>query len=120
MPDRTTIVLPADLKERAVAQARLNGVSFAEFLRTAVEKELASNKTPSGAKTGDPFLDNLTIYDDGGPTDWSTRVDELVYGVVEDEFRGHRRISRAPSRKRSFSRRSHKTVAKARPASRDK
>ena len=34
---RTTIVLPASLKKRSVDKARAEGISFAEFVRNAVE-----------------------------------------------------------------------------------
>jgi hypothetical protein len=81
MPDRTTIVLPPLLKQRAVSQARVQGISFAEFVRRAVEKQVtAPAKGRAKRKTGDPFLDSLVTFDDGGPPDLSTRVDEIVYG----------------------------------------
>ena len=76
MPDRTTVVFPPELKQRAVLRARAEGISFGELVRRAVEKQLASaskksSKVPwkSGSrKTGDPFWDNLRTFDDGGPT----------------------------------------------------
>jgi hypothetical protein len=88
MPDRTTIVLPPLLKQRAISRARVLGISFAEFVRQAVEKQLASptdkvTKVPwkrGSRKTGDPFWDNLRTFDDGGPTDLSVRHDDYIYG----------------------------------------
>jgi hypothetical protein len=82
MPDRTTIVLPPELKRRAVSRARHQGISFGEFVRRAVEKQLTApaKSRVKRKKTGDPFLDNLVTFDDGGPPDLSTRVDEIVYG----------------------------------------
>jgi hypothetical protein len=82
MPDRTTVVLPPELKRRAVSRARHQGISFGEFVRRAVEKQLT---TPTKSrvkrkKTGDPFLDSLVTFDDGGSPDLSTRIDEIVYG----------------------------------------
>ena len=80
MPERTTVVLPAPLKQRAVARAREQGISFGEFVRRAVEEMLTT--PPRGAtrkKTGDPFWDNLKIYE-GGPTDASIRHDDYLYG----------------------------------------
>ena len=80
MPDRTTIVLPPLLKQRAVLRARVQGISFAEFVRRAVEKQVtAPMKGRAKKKTGDPFWDNLKTFDDDGPTDLSTRIDELLY-----------------------------------------
>jgi hypothetical protein len=81
MPERTTVVLPAPLKERAVARAREQGISFGEFVRRAVEKVVTV--PPRGAaarKTGDPFWDNLKTYDGGGPRDVAAHHDEYLYG----------------------------------------
>src|SRR5262249_52183207 len=44
-------------------------------------------------------------YGDEGPADWSICVDQIVYGDLEYELRGDRRVSRVPSPKRSASRR---------------
>jgi hypothetical protein len=88
MPNRTTIVLPPLLKQRAVLRARVQGISFAEFVRRAVEKQVtAPAKVPTkvpwkrgSRKTGDPFWDNLKTFDDDGPTDLSVRHDDYIYG----------------------------------------
>ena len=83
MPDRTTIVMPLPLKAKAVARARQQGISFGEFVRQAVEKQLAvSAKAGSRTKkkTGDPFWDNLVAYDDDGPADLAARHDDYLYG----------------------------------------
>jgi hypothetical protein len=80
MPDRTTVVLPRPLKQRAVARAREEGISFGEFVRRAVENMLtAPLHGTSGKKTGDPFWDNLRVYD-GGPEDAAARHDDYLYG----------------------------------------
>ena len=80
MPDRTTIVLPPLLKQRAVASAREQGISFGEFVRRALENTLtASARRVSRKKTGDPFWDNLKFYD-GGPADMAARHDDYLYG----------------------------------------
>ena len=118
MPDRTTIVLSPYLKERAVACAREEGISFAEFVRRAVEQKLEPRRG-AGEKTGNSFLDNLVTFEDDGPADLSTRVDEIVYGALEDELRGYRRVSGASSKKRSVSRGGRPLVAKPRPSSRN-
>jgi hypothetical protein len=80
MPERTTVVLPAPLKQRAVASAREQGISFGEFVRRAVEKMLtAPPRGTARKKTGDPFWDNLKVYE-GGPPDVAARHDEYLYG----------------------------------------
>ncbi len=76
---RTTVVLPDPLKQRAVARAREQGISFGEFVRRAVEKMLsAPPRGDNRKKTGDPFWDNLEIYD-GGPSDAAARHDHYLY-----------------------------------------
>lgn len=47
-------------------------------------------KSAAGDRTGDPFLDYLKTFKDDGSTDWSTRVDKLLYGALGDESRGQR------------------------------
>jgi ribosomal protein L13 len=79
MPERTTVVLPGPLKERAVARAREQGISFGEFVRRAVENMLTPPRGTGRKKTGDPFWDNLKAYD-GGPEDSAARHDDHLYG----------------------------------------
>lgn len=80
MPERTTVVLPGPLKQRAVNRAREQGISFGEFVRRAVENMLtAPPRGRSRKKTGDPFWDNLKVYD-GGPSDLAARHDDYLYG----------------------------------------
>jgi hypothetical protein len=80
MPERTTVVLPAPLKQRAVARAREQGISFGEFVRRSVEKMLTAPPRGTGRKkAADPFWDNLKVYD-GGPADLAARHDDYLYG----------------------------------------
>ena len=81
MLQRTTVVFSPIIKARAKARAREEGISFGEYVRRVVEKDLAHTKRRKGKKTGDPFWDNLVIYDDpDGPTDASVRHDDYIYG----------------------------------------
>ncbi len=80
MSDRTTVVLPARLKERAVTRAREQKISFGEFLRRAVERQLAEPPRGKAKKTGDPFWDHLIAYDDDGPADLAACHDDYLYG----------------------------------------
>jgi hypothetical protein len=80
MAERTTVVLPGPLKERAIARAREQGISFGEFVRRAIENMLTA--PPRGTvrkKAGDPFWDNLRVYE-GGPEDSAARHDHYLYG----------------------------------------
>ena len=80
MIERTTVVLPGPLKQRAVARAREQGISFGEFVRRAVEEMLtAPARGTARKKTGDPFWDNLKIYH-GGRVDLAARHDDYLYG----------------------------------------
>jgi hypothetical protein len=76
---RTTVALPGLLKQRAIARACEQGISFGEFVRRAVEKMLSAPQRGDGKrKTGDRFWDNLEIYD-GGPSDAAARHDDYLY-----------------------------------------
>jgi hypothetical protein len=80
MTERTTIVLPDPLKQRAVARAREQGISFGEFVRRAIENVLTAPPRGRGRKkTGDPFWDNLKFHK-GGASDISVRHDDYLYG----------------------------------------
>ena len=68
------------MKQRAMARARKQGISFAEFVRRSVENILSAPPRGTGRKkTGDPFWDNLTFFN-GGPVDLAARHDEYLYG----------------------------------------
>jgi hypothetical protein len=80
MADRTTVVLPGPLKQRAVARAGEQGISFGEVVRRAVEHMLTSPPRGRGRKkTGDLFWDNLRFYK-SGTADLSLRHDDYLYG----------------------------------------
>jgi hypothetical protein len=86
---RTTIILPEGLKRRTVAKARADGVSFAEFVRRAVE--LAVNEPPSRASQRKRFaaIEAMRAFREdapcGGPVDLAVNIDETVYGASERE-----------------------------------
>jgi hypothetical protein len=81
MVNRTTIVLSSRTKEKAMARAREQKISFGEFVRRAVEKQLAAdaNGKPRNKAT-DAYLDSLVVFEDDGPADLSVRIDEYLYG----------------------------------------
>jgi hypothetical protein len=90
---RTTIMLPLDVKRRAITEARRLNVSFAEFVRQAI-----SEKLPGQAKAGeglrrrrqDPLfrlLDRLSTVKHPSISDASSDHDKYLYGS-ESEFRG--------------------------------
>jgi hypothetical protein len=74
--DRTTVVFPVGLKKRAMALARQRKISFAEFVRQAVEHSVpAPRKRPKGK---DPYWGKVPVYD-GLPADLSVNHDKYLY-----------------------------------------
>ena len=77
MPERTTIVLPASLKKKAMARARIEGISFGEFIRQSIREQLAR---PRGKrKLKDPFWSDVAVYDGPVPADISIDHDKYLY-----------------------------------------
>jgi len=74
---RTTVVFPAGLKKRAVAEARHQRISFGELLRRSLEQTLSQpRKRPKGR---DPLWDNVPVYDGPVPADLSSNHDKYLY-----------------------------------------
>jgi hypothetical protein len=84
MPDRTTIVLPPRLKQRATALARKQKISFAEFARQAIMKAV-KEPTPKRDRGRDPFWTDVAVYDGPVPADFSINHDKYLYGEIEKE-----------------------------------
>lgn len=76
---RTTVMLPADLKSRAMQQARERGISFGELLRRSLESALVS---PTSAYDEPVFADEV-VFDGPSPSDLAVEHDGYLYG--EDE-----------------------------------
>jgi hypothetical protein len=74
---RTTIMLPRDLKERAAREARSRGVSLGELIREALAGVLRGDRDPAGQ---DPLIGDTAVYDGPVPADTSERHDEVLYG----------------------------------------
>jgi hypothetical protein len=104
MPERTTIVIPPDLKQKAVACARREGISFGALVRQSLEQRLTPrvNTIRGNKATGDSFLDRVQVFE-SGMTDASSRVDEIVYEALADELRRHGHFSSDPRPKRPVS-----------------
>ena len=75
---RTTVVIPARLKQRASTHARTAGISFGEFVRRALERALADNSRQGRQR--DPFLDDRVLFTGDIPEDLSGRHDFYLYG----------------------------------------
>jgi len=74
---RTTIMLPRDLKQRAARAASSRGVSMGELIREALARLLRADQDPARQ---DPLIDDTAVYDGPGPVDTVDRHDEFLYG----------------------------------------
>jgi hypothetical protein len=81
MPDRTTIVLPPRLKQRATARARAQKISFAEFVRQALRQAVTEPPKRARGRGRDPIFRDVLVYDGPGPSDVSANVDTYLYDV---------------------------------------
>jgi len=81
MPERTTIVLPLRLKQRATALARKRKISFAEFTRQAILKAVIEPlpKRRRGKRGKDPIYWDVPVYDGPVPADLSINHDKYLY-----------------------------------------
>jgi len=74
---RTTIMLPRDLKQRAAREARSRGVSLGELIREALQSLLRADHDAAGQ---DPLIADSAVYEGPGPDDTAERHDDLLYG----------------------------------------
>lgn len=72
---RTTIMLPDDLRQRALFRARQKGVSLGELIRDSLNAALP-NLTYDARL--DPLFEDV-IYDGPAPADLSTSHDRYLY-----------------------------------------
>ena len=76
---RTTVVIPPRLKQRANTCARAASISFGEFVRRALDRAVTENSTRRGRQR-DPFLDDRVLFTGAIPADLSGRHDFYLYG----------------------------------------
>ena len=75
---RTTILLPTDLKAKALRRAREQGLSLGEFSRRALEAALdGPGETPRKA---DPLFSGVSVYDGSVPADLAANHDNHLCG----------------------------------------
>ena len=82
---RTTIVLPDALKRRSVEKARAEGVSFAEFVRRAVEAAVMETPSVAARRKRLAAWEAMRTFADGyvgeTPPDLAKNLDDYVYGT---------------------------------------
>jgi len=75
---RTTIMLPEDLKMRALKRADIVGLSLGGFIRESLEKSLQTSDVDQA--DDDPlFADNAT-FQGKTPADLALKHDDYLYG----------------------------------------
>ncbi|MGC8491098.1 MAG: hypothetical protein ACP5SH_05100 [Syntrophobacteraceae bacterium] len=77
--DRTTIMLPHDLKTRATNQARNMGISLGQFIREALENSLRTDS--NGEAFDDSLFLDRTVFTGRVPKDLASNHDEYLYGA---------------------------------------
>jgi hypothetical protein len=73
---RTTIMLPPDLKRRAVLRAQAEGVSLGELIRRSLESAISD---ASGARDRDPLFADSEVFAGEVPADLAHNHDRYLY-----------------------------------------
>ena len=74
---RTTVMIPEDLKTRAVRRANETGVSLGGFIRESLESAL---KSGAGRTHDDPFWADNAVYQNDTVDDLAKNHDLYLYG----------------------------------------
>lgn len=75
---RTTVMLPQDLKLQAERHARELGVSLGELIRESLEAMIRGSD--GDRSTVDPFFSDNAVYVGEAPRDLSVNHDGYLYG----------------------------------------
>lgn len=75
---RTTIMLPAELKERARRLAQDQGISFGELVRRSLAAALEERR--GTLRQRDPLFGDLAVFEGDVPEDLSSEHDRYLYG----------------------------------------
>jgi hypothetical protein len=76
--ERTTIMLPHDLKLRAAQQAKKKGISMGKLIREAIYHALSQDVDKSS--NDDPLFTDNELYLGPAPADLSADHDQYLYG----------------------------------------
>ena len=75
---RKTIMLPEDLKLRALKRANIMGISLGGFIRESLERAL---QTPTVDRAADdPFFADHVVFEGKTPNDLALNHDDYLYG----------------------------------------
>ena len=78
--DRTTVMLPGDLKLKAKRKAANMGISLGELIRVSLKTQI-EEKTDT--LQDDPFLSDNSVFSGNVPDDLSLNHDKYLYGDNE-------------------------------------
>ena len=78
---RTTIMLPDNLKMRAVKHAEIMGLSLGGFIRESLEKTLQPPDVDHA--DDDPFFADSVVYRGKTPKDLALNYDDYLYGSID-------------------------------------
>ena len=76
--ERTTIMLPHDLKLRVARHAKKKGISMGELIRNAIS--VALSQGADKGKNDDPLFTDNELYRGPAPADISADHDQYLYG----------------------------------------
>lgn len=74
---RTTVMLPPELKEKAIRRARERGISLGEFLRESLV--LALNSRLAQNRRDDPLFADQAVFEGAAPSDLAEHHDQYLY-----------------------------------------
>ena len=76
--ERTTIMIPTDLKNKAMKQAEKKKISLAQFIRESLESSLETLE--SMGTQNDSFSSDNALFSGEVPKDISRNHDSYLYG----------------------------------------
>ena len=74
---RTTVMIPDDLKNRAVKRAEAMGISLGEFIRESLKRNL---KSDNALPFVDSYMGDTAVYEGDTPGDLAQNHDKYLYG----------------------------------------
>jgi hypothetical protein len=74
--NRTTVMLPSELKQKASRRSREMGISFGEFVRISIQDELARHYP----EQSDSLFADTAVFAGEAPVNAADNHDELLYG----------------------------------------
>ncbi len=74
---RTTIMLPGELRARALRHAKRRGISLGELVRDALAARLEGSEPPDER---DPLFADTAVYRGPAPSNLSADHDRYLYG----------------------------------------